>query len=642
MSFLRALRKNLFEAPYPLLPHAVFVFYAAAFLLHPLSPIYTHRLNDPDDYMRLNEVINWLGGQGWYDLSQPRLSPGAHTVIHWSRLVDLPIAFFMQPFVKFYGMANAALLASFIVPPLLLVLLLSLVPALAAPFTGNRANIACLFILFAPMMLFNFTPGRVDHHAYQILIAGFGLFCLGKMNAKKGWRFALMAAGASACALWVGTEGFPWLCLFLACLGLWSAWEGGMLLRNAAIFGAALPAAMILVLFAALPVSEFSSRALSWFSPAFVIFACCAGSALLLSWLLGKRIANPRIRLALVMLFGAAGAALFALSVPDALVGPFADYDSFNSTTALDNISEARPLWHAFWIDPGNRLTWLRAFTTFAHAIFLPLLALIATFFLVMRTKRRERPVFLINGVYLLAALLLTLFWQGRVGYFMELFSIAPLTWLLLALWKRCGEVLSDRALFWAEIGYFLLLGPMLAVIFPAAMQKTSLYPDLVLFPAKHDANSCDLAPAAKFLDQHYAGKDVTIMAGMNEGPQLLFSTPFKYIGGNYNVAGNPDVFAFFRAEDDATPRAVLRKWNVSAVLTCRNVPPFLMGFDLPRFGATMFLHPGKDGKLRLTGNPSHPPLIERLIESKPPVWLKPVEIPGSPDYLLYEVRNNG
>ena len=45
-----------------------------------------------DDIMRLVEVRDWLGGQGWGDLMQYRMGPDGGTLMHWSRLVDAPIA----------------------------------------------------------------------------------------------------------------------------------------------------------------------------------------------------------------------------------------------------------------------------------------------------------------------------------------------------------------------------------------------------------------------------------------------------------------------------------------------------------------------------------------------------------------------
>ena len=49
-------------------------------------------LGDTDDNMRLMQVRAWLAGQPWYDLRNYRLNPPVGFDIHWSRIVDLPIA----------------------------------------------------------------------------------------------------------------------------------------------------------------------------------------------------------------------------------------------------------------------------------------------------------------------------------------------------------------------------------------------------------------------------------------------------------------------------------------------------------------------------------------------------------------------
>ena len=49
-------------------------------------------LGDTDDNMRMMQVRALLHGQGWFDLRQYRLNPPFGANIHWSRLVDLPIA----------------------------------------------------------------------------------------------------------------------------------------------------------------------------------------------------------------------------------------------------------------------------------------------------------------------------------------------------------------------------------------------------------------------------------------------------------------------------------------------------------------------------------------------------------------------
>src|SRR5262245_45796229 len=60
-------------------------------------------LGDTDDNMRMMQVRAWLEGQGWYDLRQYRLNPPDGADIHWSRLVDLPIAGLKLTLTPFLG-----------------------------------------------------------------------------------------------------------------------------------------------------------------------------------------------------------------------------------------------------------------------------------------------------------------------------------------------------------------------------------------------------------------------------------------------------------------------------------------------------------------------------------------------------------
>jgi hypothetical protein len=53
---------------------------------------------DNDSMLRLVEVRDLLGGQGWFDLHQYRMGPAGGFVMHWSRLVDTPIALIILAF----------------------------------------------------------------------------------------------------------------------------------------------------------------------------------------------------------------------------------------------------------------------------------------------------------------------------------------------------------------------------------------------------------------------------------------------------------------------------------------------------------------------------------------------------------------
>src|SRR5436305_12781629 len=68
-------------------------------------------LGDTDDNMRMMQVRAWLAGQDWYDLRQYRMNPPYGADIHWSRLVDLPIAGIKILFAAIFGGPIAARIA---------------------------------------------------------------------------------------------------------------------------------------------------------------------------------------------------------------------------------------------------------------------------------------------------------------------------------------------------------------------------------------------------------------------------------------------------------------------------------------------------------------------------------------------------
>ena len=70
----------------------VWALVATVLLLANWANIAARRFPDPDDIMRLVEVRDLLGGQGWFDPDQYRIDPLREVPMHWSRLVDLPLA----------------------------------------------------------------------------------------------------------------------------------------------------------------------------------------------------------------------------------------------------------------------------------------------------------------------------------------------------------------------------------------------------------------------------------------------------------------------------------------------------------------------------------------------------------------------
>lgn len=637
------LKKNLFTQPFPLLPLGAFAFIVFCFIIHPLSPLRDFRLYDSDDYMRLNQVINWLSGQSWYDLSHPRLSPGEHVVVYWSRLVDLPLALIAWPLAIFMGLTHAVMMASLIVPPALLgLLLIPAVVRMVRPLVPrNRANLAAVMLIFFPPILINFAPTRVDHHGYQIALAAFGFGCLARIwQCPKASGAAAAAAIAFACGLWVGGEALPNLILFAAGLAFIAAWRGGAALRNAALFGDLLAICSALFLFIARKPSEWMRMEMTWFSLAYVAFAAAIGTVFVVGWFLGRWIQNKYARLFLFGTLSFASAFVFFHFVPKAMLGPYADMEVSSVGIILDHVGEAQPmtaLLHLDRYDIAHSL--FRASALISSYLFLPVLSLLVIVWQLFASHGKRRGLWALAGLYLLPYLLLALFWQMRVYTYMELFTLLPLTWLLWHWWDKIGDAYDGRQRFWMEIVAFCTLGLFPVVLYPALMTNKPLWPDVLLYPAVRPTRACDLKPVADFLnsDPRFADHPQTLMNMLNEGPELLFRTEHNVLSAPYNVHGNQDSLDFFSARDDDQALAILSRRQVDFVLLCRRYAPFYARIDKKtRFDASLVQD--SNGNLNIISDPKHPTLVEKLVRDRTPDWLKPIEIPGNKDYLLYAI----
>ena len=80
----------------------------------------TLAFRDPDDAMRLVQVRDWINGQPFLDVSQHRVNPPLGGPMHWSRIVDMPIAGLILLLRPLIGSAAAELAACIAVPLLLL------------------------------------------------------------------------------------------------------------------------------------------------------------------------------------------------------------------------------------------------------------------------------------------------------------------------------------------------------------------------------------------------------------------------------------------------------------------------------------------------------------------------------------------
>ena len=90
--------------------------------------------------MRLLEVRDWLAGQSWFDVSQHRLNSPDGVPMHWSRLVDLPIAGTILLLATVLGTAAAEHAALVIVPLLTLGVVMVLLGTIDAAHARRRSS----------------------------------------------------------------------------------------------------------------------------------------------------------------------------------------------------------------------------------------------------------------------------------------------------------------------------------------------------------------------------------------------------------------------------------------------------------------------------------------------------------------------
>ena len=106
--FTNERRRGLITSDFILRAFAAWLLIAALQLLVAVPGLRAMRFPDPDDVMRLVQVRDWLGGQGWFDLTQHRVSPPQGVAMHWSRLVDLPIALPVVLLTLYWKRCNTA------------------------------------------------------------------------------------------------------------------------------------------------------------------------------------------------------------------------------------------------------------------------------------------------------------------------------------------------------------------------------------------------------------------------------------------------------------------------------------------------------------------------------------------------------
>jgi len=549
-------------------------------------------LPDTDDNMRMSQVRALLAGQGWFDLRQYKLNPPIGFNIHWTRLVDLPIAgieLIARPFV---GGAMAERIAAAIAPLLpLWVAMVAMGLAVRRLVAPGAFAIAAGLMLGCQSAMLMFMPMRVDHHGWQLALLVLTIAGLADRDALRG---GLTMGLSSAASLVIGLELMPFLAIAGGAAVLRWVWDDG---EAARLKGYALALAGGCALgFAGF--ASYDNRAIRCDVLSPVWLSTMVAAALLAFALSYLKSTDTRVRLGAAALGGVVLIAAFALVWPQCVGRPEAISDEL-AKSWFNNIREAKPLYSQPW-------------TIAVLVVALPIVGVIGSVWAAWRARAEGRfaawaPVALVAIVSLLLVL-----WQTRQGPAAQLMAVPGATAIAWYLLPRLANHRLKLVRTLGVVAVFLLLsGPVLQFA-------------LNLIPAdKPNARGKAIARANSYCPTLPAMKPIaalpatTIFTFVDLGPRLITVTHHKAIAGPYHRNGDAilDVHHAFDG-DPARARTIMLKHGATLLMTCPNMNE-----------STVYRARSPNG------------FYSRLAKGERFNWLVPVPMPAGSPLLVWKIR---
>jgi hypothetical protein len=310
---------------------------------------------DTDDAMRMVQVRDLMAGQGWFDMNAWRLDPPRGVFTHWSRVVDAPLAALILFFRRFLDGVMAEHAARIAFPTLMLLALFAGGAYAARVFAGRSMRLfGVAAMLFCGVMFWQFPPGRIDHHAPQIVTLIFSVAAMAEAYGPARAREAAALSGAMmAVSLAIGFEDLPFQALVAAAPAIYYILRGGE--AREALRGFALGLAGALTPLFLLTVGParwgvVTCDALSY-AHLFSVLTGCACYAILAA--MGASQTNIWARLGLVAVAACLAVAPLASVSAACLVDPFVGLDPIVRRFWLDHNAEVISLAEEFRIEPS-------------------------------------------------------------------------------------------------------------------------------------------------------------------------------------------------------------------------------------------------------------------------------------------------
>ncbi|OUS08435.1 hypothetical protein A9Q96_03015 [Rhodobacterales bacterium 52_120_T64] len=504
-----------------------------------------------DDAMRLIQVRDLLNGQSWFDVTQYRLGFEAGTPMHWSRLVDLPIAaiLWLTSLLLKQEWAEAVTLA--IWPLGLIAPTLWAMYHASVRFGGERAGpFGYLFAIIAIVTTPKFEIAALDHHNVQMLLMAFILMAM--MHEKNHARDGVIIGVAAAFSVAIGLETLPFIATVSLMVGANWIWSGAETKAKTMRFSGSFAATLLAVFLFTRP--DFSTtifRCDAFGRELLIIGVSGALGLLALAATISEK--TRAVRAVGVLFLGGAVVLVAVVFAPQCLGNP---YDPIYPDVArewLGRISESKSL---LWVISEGQLK------NFGYVV-IPIIAILFTIYLISTPVFRLRAIALL---LILAGAYAMMFYQIRGLFFLLQLCAIPLA----AMMGRVYGHYKDSKSFMAGVLFLSLLFATIPHTWVVGVARFG----------SSEPETSDGEPLGRFKDCYKPDEwnALTVLpAGLvatstDLGVYVMLATGHRALAANFHrnqdgIQASIDLMS----ADMPDAKRLLTEWGVNYVVLCKN-----------------------------------------------------------------------
>ena len=552
---------------------------------------------DTDDAMRLVQVRALLQGQSWFDMTARALDPPTGTFMHWSRVVDVPLAVLIEAFGLFTDQTHAERLTRIAFPFGLLVAYYYGIARIADLLLGPVAKIpAIAAAVMSGNGIAQFVPGRIDHHAPRLVAMVFMLAAALTALDPRRARQAAIAGLLAALSLSISLESLPFIAfMILGLVGVW-IWKGAVLRDTLAFFAAGLAIGLPLCFVATIGPSRYWLPVCDAFGAAHLGAGLIGAVGCACLALAHARLSTITARLAAAIVVAAAAGGFVALAYPACLHDPFAAVDPLVRAIWLVNVQESLSVARLFATHRETALV----------AVIPVVLGIVGFLIVIARSEGLRRDRFIVLTLVVVVGLALA-FWQVRT--FTTIAALASLGGVAIAVEARDWCLAHGKVNF-ASLAFALLL--------PFSANGVELVIDAYPLPflAKDESTTglSDCLTSSALAPLNALGSGLAL-APVDAGSFLLADTHLSVLAAAFHRDNAGNRFAFdMMLADPSTAETLAVGRGVTYVLTC----------------------PGLTETDRLASRAPHG-LAAALLAGHIPGWLREMPMAGTP-YRVFRV----